>query len=108
MSPGTYTAVSLSPGPHTISTELGQEGKAAREIAPPAVIAAKSNERTFWYLTGSTDQTPGEMTFFVLGKNGGVIGPPAQRRITGGRNWKEASEMDAQGLMAIAKVILPD
>lgn len=108
MSPSTYTAVSLSPGHHTISTELSREGEGAREIAPPEVIDAKPDERTFWYLTGLTDQTRGETKLFALGKTLFIVGPPSQRKIIGGWRWKETSEMDAQGLMSIAKLTLPD
>jgi hypothetical protein len=106
MPPSTYTAVVLDPGTHTISTEHTAAPEGAREVAPRLTVHAKAGERGFAYLTGSTD-SGGGIGVLWIGRSPVLTVPASRRQIVGSREWKQASEFDAQGLMSIAKAVLP-
>jgi len=96
---GTYTAISLAPGAHEIATKTISTFGIESEAAPPFQIVLKAGERRFFNISGSMART--------LGIYGGVPIAGAQVKAKS-RNWKEVTELDAQGLMSIARLVLPE
>jgi hypothetical protein len=91
----TYTAVSLQPGRHLLRTHAWLLAAGA-EVAPPLELDVQPNTRRFFNLSGATVR-------FVYG-----VPLPQVDTAPGSRSWKEVSELDAQGLMSITRVTLPD
>lgn len=98
MPAGTYTAVALSPGRHTLST---REGEAVGSLPLELTIAA--GERKFFYVSLPT-RTSSSFVFLP----GQLPVPTRDVAVAGPRAWHEATEADAQGLMSITKVVLPE
>jgi hypothetical protein len=91
----TYTAVSLQPGRHVLRTHAWLLAAGA-EVAPPLVLEVQPNTRRFFSLSGATVR-------FVYG-----MPLPQVDTAPGSHSWKEITELDAQGLMSITRVTLPD
>jgi hypothetical protein len=96
---GTYTVICLAPGTHVITTRGIPTFGNGIEAAPSFQVIAKSGERRFFNISGAITRT--------LGIFGGV--PIAGTGVmAGSRSWKEVSELDAQGLMSISRLVLPE
>ena len=96
---GTYSAISLAPGTHVITVRETSIFGTGPEVAPAFQIIAKSGERRFFNISGAIRRT--------LSIYGGI--PIAGTGIVANsRGWKEVSELDAQGLMSISRLVLPE
>lgn len=95
----TYTVISLAPGTHVITTRGIAMFSSGAEVAPSFQLTAKSGERRFFNISGTITRT--------IGIYGGI--PIAGTGIVArSRSWKEVSELDAQGLMSISRLVLPE
>ena len=103
-----YTAFDLSPQSHNLTTFVMDSNKIESEVAPPFLLNLSAGERTLLYLSGSTDQSRGAISIALIGGFPITTGPMSRRRITGGRVWKQANDLDAQGLLSIATLKLPE
>jgi hypothetical protein len=105
--PGTYTALALPPGRHEIRTTSSRMFGGVEEVAPVLSIDLPAGQRRFFYLSGAMQQSatvagviPGAIPMPIL--------VPSMSTQSGTHNWKEASELDAQGLLSNTRVVLPD
>lgn len=104
LTPSSYTALVLSPGMYMITTRAISNHA---EIAPPISVTVAPDTRRFLNLSGSTSESVSVQGVMPLG---GALFPILTPSITtsGGRSWKEVTELDAQGLMSISRVALPE
>lgn len=102
----TYTAVSLWPGRYTILA-APSGASAAPEGTEAPLLTVAAGERRFLY---TAIPTRGSVSMFLApaGAAGAVPLFVPSRQPTGARYWRECSEQDAQGLLSIAKAVLPD
>lgn len=101
----TYTAVRLRPGRYAILA-APSGAAAAPEVIEPSVLTVVAGERRFLY---TAVPTRGSVSMFLAPVGVGVV--PLfvpSRQPTGSRYWRECGEQDAQGLLSIAKVVLPE
>lgn len=107
--PGTYTAVSLPPGRHTLRTRatglFGGDSNAAQSLE----IELQPDTRRFLNVSGTMVETVNFAGVIPLAR-GGVLPLLMQGNGTarGSRTWKEVRELDAQGLMSIGRLVLPE
>jgi hypothetical protein len=98
-----YTAISLPPGSHVLSTQSSALFGGSTEVAPPVELVVQKGERRFLNISGTTQVgtslagVVGVVPIFIRG----------QATVAGTHSWKEVTEIDAQGLMSIAKAVLP-
>jgi hypothetical protein len=105
----TYTAVSLPPGDYVLQTKSSAMFASGVPAAEPFKFVVKPNERRFFNISGATAMSPGVVA--VLPVRGGGVVPLVLRHLgtePAGRSWKEVTELDAQGLMSIARLVLPE
>jgi len=104
LSPGSYTALVLSPGTHTMTTRANS-GQA--EIAPSISVTVAPETRRFLNLSGITSESVSIQGVMPIA---GALVPLITPSITtrGDRSWKDVTELDAQGLMSISQVALPE
>jgi hypothetical protein len=95
--PSTYTVATLAPGEHTLSA-----ARPGEEAKPPAsLLTVAAGERRFIYTSvPSNTQT-------TLGFAGALPLFGRSQQPAGARAWIECSELDAQGLMSTARLVLP-
>lgn len=107
--PSTYTAIVLKPGAHVLTTRTSSLLGEGAFLAPPFNLQVKANERRFLNISGVTKK---EAQFTgVIPMPGGAMMPmvtASQATAAGSRTWKEVTELDAQGLMSIAKLVMPE
>ena len=103
-----YTALDIEAKPQTLTTSAKDDTSTEWQVAPPLLLNLRPGERTLLYLSGSTDQSKSNISISMVGGLPFATGPVSSRLIMGGWVWKEANEVDAQGLMSIAKVKLPE
>ncbi len=107
--PSTYTAIVLKPGPHVLTTRTSSLFGEGAFLAPPFNLQLKANERRFLNISGITRK---EAQFTgVIPMPGGTMMPivtATQATAAASRTWKEVTELDAQGLMSIAKLVMPE
>lgn len=115
----TYTAISLRPGTYKMSTlDLSGEKSAVRGEGP--VFSVFANERRFLYTSVPTTEMErpedaGSLALIFI-RHGAIplpISASSQTHVPatihrGPRAWYECSELDAQGLMSIGHVVMPD
>ena len=104
----TYTAITLQPGKHVLITHSPSIFFSELELAPKYELALQAEERKFLYISGENSTSP---TLTALLPISGTIMPlilPTKDTSAGTRSWKEINELDAQGLMSIAKPVLPE
>ena len=102
--PSTYTAVGLSPGAHKLSAHAASaDGQPEKSL--PLELTVAASERRFFYVSRPTSTSSSIVLVPGIG-----VSPVPGRRVTnaGPRAWHEATELDAQGLMSISKVVLPE
>lgn len=107
--PDSYTAIVLAPGKHLLTTKTAATLSPDVEVAPPYELRVNAEERRFLNLSGLTSGGP--VVAGVLPIAGvGVVPLLIQQQGTksGSLTWKEVTELDAQGLMSIAKPVLPE
>lgn len=106
---GTYTAVSLPLGTYRLTslTHSSSQLFGSWEAAVPLELAVAPDQRRFFYISQPSG-TASSINFLSLGK-GGVL-PIASHSSSpiGPRIWKETTEHEAQGLLVISKVALPE
>ena len=98
----TYTAVSLQPGTYAIATTDGT----ASSPGDNPVLTVSAGERRFLYTSVPTRSTDSLGVAFA----GKAVPIPLLSPVTirvGQRTWRECSELDAQGLMSISKLVAP-
>jgi hypothetical protein len=103
----TYTALSMSVGQYELITITRLRSGTPEPAAVPLEVTAVVNERRFFYLSRPSDSSS-SLAFAPLGKAGPL---PLFSRTSipfGPRTWKEVAEFDAQGLLSISKVTLPE
>jgi hypothetical protein len=105
---GTYTAISLPPGIYRISSTTLSTSTllGSAESSAPLELAVSADQRRFFYLS-QPRSTSDSLTLLPIG--GGVL--PALSHTSapsGPRSWKEATEREAQDLMTISKLALPE
>lgn len=104
----TYTAVVLPPGKYTLITRVDTMLWPSRVAAPPFHLELQADERRFVSLSGHTAKQLGlSGMIFVPGAGMVPLLSSDTGTAPGTRAWKEVSEIDAQGLMSIARVVLP-
>jgi hypothetical protein len=102
--PGTYTAITLAPGRHAIVTSTTD---GARQVAPPLQVDIAAGTRRFFNLSGVTSEAVTLQGVLALDRSAiPLLEPSLTTRA--GRSWKEVTELDAQGLMSIARPVLPE
>jgi hypothetical protein len=103
---GTYTAVNLRPGAYAIATREHSSVTTTDGVDNP-VLTVSAGERRFLYTSVPT-QSKDSIGMAFVGKSGIIpLLAPVTTRV-GQRTWHECSELDAQGLMSIGRVITPD
>jgi len=104
--PSSYTVVVLQPGQHVLETRVSGPQSDTETVAAPFKITVMAEERRFVNLSGR-QSTSSNLSLFFAG--GGLPVPVhAQTTTYDTRSWKEVTELDAQGLMSIAKMVLPE
>lgn len=103
--PESYTAIVLTPGKHLLITRNAAVFGAQSELAPPYEVQVGADERRFLNLSGLTASGPVFTGAFISGI---PLFLPQQGTKSGTLTWKEVTELDAQGLMSIAKPVLPE
>lgn len=107
--PSTYTAIVLDPGTHVLTTRTSSLFWEGAFLAPPFNLQVKANERRFLNISGVTKK---EAQFTgLIPMPGGMMMPmvtATQVTAAGSRTWKDVTELDAQGLMSIAKLVMPE
>jgi hypothetical protein len=92
---GAYTAIALPPGRHLVTTRAFSWMGDGLEIAPQAEIDIREDERRFFSIAGAA-ASPAQAPLDATG-----LGTRTHR-------WKEVGQTDAQGLMSLTKVVLPE
>jgi hypothetical protein len=103
--PESYTAVSLRPGKYAL---LSAHAKAATapSAEEPAVLTVAAGERRFLYTAVPTRSS---IALGLAPLRAGVVALVSPlRQSTGARYWRECTEQDAQGLLSIAKPVVPE
>jgi len=97
-----YTAVVVQPGAYAIAS--GPNGGTPE--APASTLTVNAGERRYLYVSAPTDRSS---TFMAIPGKAGII--PLllpSYAAAGARTWKECSELDAQGLMSLGRLVLPE
>ena len=97
--PASYSLVLLAPGTYDIASSI----RGTSSNAPASSLTLRNGERRFLY---SSARTGTSLDLSLL--PGGIPLALPRTGAVGARTWRECSEFDAQGLMSIAKVILPE
>jgi hypothetical protein len=95
----TYTAISLMPGKHEVSARRDSMLGVNQEVAPPVSLAVQPGQRRFLQIAGTMARVI-EMAGITPIQSTGVA--------NASRAWKEISGEDAQGLMSIARPVVPE
>ena len=99
--PSTYTLISLTPGDHA----LGAVGNGETPGAGASRLSVAAGDRRFFY-TSVPSTTSNSFAFIPFGA--GVLPLVGRTQSqSGARAWHECNETDAQGLMSIARLVLP-
>ena len=101
--PLAYTVVVVNPGTYAIAS--AREGGTPE--APASTLTVSSGERRFLYVSAPT-QRSFELSVLPLGKGGILPLVLPTYAAIGARTWKECNELDAQGLMSLGKLVLPE
>ena len=100
----TYTLISLAPGQYSLTTASASDRS---QLAPPFVLDVRAGTRRFLNLSGRTRESAKLEGLIPIGS--GVVPLVTPSIATrDGRSWKEVTELDAQGLMSIARLVLPE
>lgn len=105
MPPETYTVLVLAPGKHLLVTRNAAVFGTESELAPPYELQVVADERRFLSLSGLTSDG---LVFTGAVISGIPLFARQQGTKSGSLAWKEVTEFDAQGLMSIAKPVLPE
>lgn len=100
--PSTYTVAVLQPGTHRIAASAN-----AGPDAPASALTVSAGERRFLYVSAPTARSF-ELNFIGAGRAGIIPLALPTQVAAGAHTWKECSELDAQGLMSIGKLVLPE
>jgi hypothetical protein len=98
----TYTVVVVDPGTYAVASS--PNGKA--EWGPASQLTVQAGERRFLYVSAPSETTF-DMKMTRLGKLGMVPLLLPTTSAVGAHTWQECTELDAQGLMSIAKLVMP-
>jgi hypothetical protein len=99
-----YSVITLAPGRHRLLTR--HAGLFGGDIAASSLeIDAKPDQRRFFSLSGRQGKA-----LAIAGVLPGGVPLLLNEHSTenGTRSWKECTELDAQGLMSIARLVLPE
>ena len=99
----TYTAVVVMPSTFAIASAPG--GGTAE--APASTLTVGAGERRFLYVSAPTNRSL-DLIAVPMGKTGIIPLLLPTYVAAGARTWKECSELDAQGLMSLGKLVLPE
>jgi len=99
----TYTAVVVRPGTFAIAS--APNGGTAD--APASTLTLAAGERRYLYVSAPTDRSF-NFTAIPMGKAGMIPLLLPSYAAAGARTWKECSELDAQGLMSLGRLVLPE
>jgi hypothetical protein len=105
----TYTAVVVPSGRNILVTTVRSLFGTNEEEAPAFPFDIKPNERRFFNLSGLTAKTPvvvGVLPLPGIGFRPLIV--PMQGTASGTKTWKEVAELDAQGLISISSLVLPE
>lgn len=104
----TYTALSLPPGRHLLQARSRGVFGAEVDAAQAVELELLPDQRRFLYVSGTTENSFGYAGLIPLGR-GAVVPLFLPRNVTDARTrtWKEMTELDAQGLMSISRLVLP-
>jgi hypothetical protein len=105
LSPGSYTVLFLNAGVHVISTKSYGLFSAGEEAAPPLRIDAQKGQRLFFNISGLQSSS---LNLLAGAKGTLIYGGTYPVTVNGTRTWKPCSELDAQGLMSILKLEMPE
>lgn len=100
----TYTLISLAPGRYSLTTASASD---RAQLAPPFLLQVEAGTRRFLNLSGPTRESAKVQGLIPIGSGVVPLLTPSLA-IRDGRTWKEVTELDAQGLMSIARLVLPD
>ena len=103
--PASYSVVVLPPGTYNVASSV----RGTSTNAPASSLTLQAGERRFLYTSARTG-TGIDLSALAIGAivaRGDVPIVMPTVAASGARTWKECSELDAQGLMSIAKLVLP-
>ena len=104
-----YTAVSALPGNYVLQTNSSGLFAFGTEAAQPLELVLKANERRFFNVSGITERTVGiGGAILIRGVAGFPLLFPQTGTAASTRTWKEVTELDAQGLMSISRLVVPE
>lgn len=104
-----YTAVSAQPGTHVLRTQSSGLLSCGSEAAHPFELSLKVDERIFLNVSGVTAKTVGITGIIPLPGGAGIpLLLPQTSTAAGTRTWKKVTELDAQGLMSISHLVMPE
>ena len=101
--PESYTAVSVKPGTYEVKA-LASDGPSE---PASSVLTVSAGERRFLY-TSMPNQLSANLSSTFIPRVGYITIATPRGAVARVRTWKECSELDAQGLMSSAKVVLPE
>jgi len=99
----TYTAVVVRPGTFAIAS--APNGRPPE--SPASTLTVSAGERRYLYVSAPTDRTV-SFAAIPMGKAGIIPLLLPSYASAGARTWKECSELDAQGLMSLGRLVLPE
>jgi hypothetical protein len=103
MKPESYTAVYVKPGTYEIKALVSD----SQSESVSAVLTVSAGERRFIY-TSMPNQLSPHLSSVYVGRVGYISIVTHRGATARVRTWKECSELDAQGLISSAKVVLPE
>jgi hypothetical protein len=103
--PGTFTVLSVSPGPFRITGTTTSFLGGVSSAFMPAEFSIQNGQRAFLYVSGDTQRSFDITGVMPLGKAGVMLQSRSGLSTEAGtRTWKECSEVDAQGFISISKL----
>jgi hypothetical protein len=103
--PGTYTVLFLEAGTHTILTRGNGLLSSGEEEAPPLKLALSAGDRLFFHVSGMQRSSP---ILLFSPAAGAVYAGTQLGTVSGTKIWKQCAELDAQGLMSIETLTMPE
>ena len=106
---GTYTAVSLFAGPYRLTSVTHPESIVfgSKDAADPLELVVAADQRRFFYMSQPIG-TSTSMGVMFLGKGGILPIVSSSSTPIGPRVWKEATAREAQDLLVISRVVMPE
>jgi hypothetical protein len=103
--PETYAALSLPPGRYRFLTTGGLFSSG--EVAEPLEVTLKEGERVFYHVSGIDEKRIG-LTGVINVQGAGAVPLLGRESVVRNRMWKACTELDARGLITIARQVEPE